>query len=478
MNQVEEIDQIKFRKEKLARLREMGIDPYPHSFKNTHKTQMCISEYKESDEVRLAGRLMSLRWHGKTVFADLKDNEGKIQIYLRKNDLGDQLFEVVQNLDIGDWIGIEGVLFKTKAGEITVQVKSFVLLCKSLRPLPEKWHGLSDVETRYRKRYLDLIANQEVKETFIKRSNIIGMIRDHLSSEGFVEVETPMMQPIPGGATAKPFITHHNSLNLDLYLRIAPELYLKRLLVGGIEKVFEINRNFRNEGLSRYHNPEFTMMECYAAYWDYEDMMSLTEIMIASIAENLYGASKISDESGEEIDLSLPWKRLSMLQAVIDVTGIDFSKEENPVKKAIEMDVNVEEKATWGEVLNEVFEEKVQATLIQPTFIIDYPIELCPLTKQKRDNPIFAERFELFVRGQELANAYSELNDPIAQRENFEAQVGKDFEKLDEDFLEAIDQGMPPAGGLGIGVDRLVMLLTGSASIRDVILFPQLKSLN
>lgn len=475
MVEVEEFDQIKFRKEKLQKIKDLGLDPYPHKFEISKTAKEIQELYQEKQFVKIAGRLTSLRQHGKTIFADCKDSSGKIQLYLRKNDLSESEFELVQNLDIGDWIGIEGELFQTKAGEITIHTQKIVLLCKSLRPLPEKWHGLSDIETRYRKRYLDLISNDSVRETFLKRSQIITLMRQYLSEQYFIEVETPMMHPIPGGATARPFVTHHNSLNVDLYLRIAPELYLKRLLVGGMERVFEINRNFRNEGLSRFHNPEFTMMECYAAYFDYEDMMKLTENMVSWIAQKVNGQTVVIDEQGIKIDLAPPWKRISMNDAVIAETGIDFTQVENPVEEAKGMGVAVKENASWADVLNEVFEMKVQETLLEPTFIIDYPQEICPLTKHKRDGSCWAERFELFMRGQELANAYTELNDPLIQRANFVAQAQGQVEKLDEDFLEAIDHGMPPAGGLGIGVDRLIMMITGSASIRDVILFPQLR---
>ncbi len=472
---MEEMDQIRFRKEKLENLKNMGVNPYPHNFDPSGSVKTYLENYQEGQKVSIAGRIMALRVHGKTIFADLRDGTGKIQLYLRKNDLGESGFKQIELLDIGDWLGVEGALFKTHAGEITIQVVSCKVLTKSIRPLPEKWHGLSNVETRYRKRYLDLIANPEVKDIFIKRSMIIRYMREYLEKQGFMEVETPMMQPIAGGANAKPFVTHHNTLGIDLFLRIAPELYLKRLLVGGFEKVFEINRNFRNEGISRFHNPEFTMMECYAAYWDYEKMMSLTENMVAFIADNVMGTTQLVDEQGVVVSVTAPWKRLTMKEAVIQVTGIDFYQIDNPQAAASKIGVEVHKNATCGEILNEVFEQKVQETLIQPTFITDYPLELCPLTKPKRDGSCWAERFELFVRGQELANAYSELNDPILQRENFVAQAGKNAEKLDEDFLEAIDYGMPPAGGLGIGVDRLVMLLTGVSSIRDIIFFPQLR---
>jgi len=472
------------RLQKVDELRSRGINPFGKRFEVQHHAADIVAEYPANDgqEVVIAGRLMAKRGHGKASFADLQDFSGKIQIYARVDDLGTEAYDLFKLLDIGDIIGVKGTVFRTKRGEISVNVKEFEILAKSLRPLPEKWHGLKDVDLRYRQRYLDLIVNPEVKDVFLKRIEIIRAMRHFLEERGFYEVETPMMQPIAGGAAARPFITHHNALDIDLYLRIAPELYLKRLLVGGFEKVFEINRNFRNEGISTKHNPEFTMMELYQAYADYQDMMEITESMISFVVQKVLGSLKINYQ-GREIDFTVPWARLSMLDAVRLYTGMDFSHfdTEEAHRQAAELGVEVEKDAVWGQILNAVFEECVEDKLIQPTFITGHPVEVSPLAKRNPQNPRLTDRFELFVNSWELANAFSELNDPIDQRKRFEQQLEErakgdaEAHAMDEDFITALEHGMPPAGGLGIGIDRLVMILTNSPSIRDVILFPTMR---
>jgi len=435
----------------------------------------------EPVQCSLAGRIVAMRDFGKAAFAHIQDTTGKIQVYFRKDMLGES-YKIIKKLDIGDIVGLKGRLFRTRTNELTVEVDSFEFLTKSLRPLPEKWHGLKDIETRYRQRYVDLIVNPEVRQTFIKRSIIIKAVRDFLEAKGFIEVETPMMQPIPGGATAKPFKTHHNALDVDLYLRIAPELYLKRLLVGGYERVYELNRNFRNEGISTKHNPEFSMLEFYIAYRDYTFLMSFTEELIPYLAEKALGTLKIP--YGETIiDLTPPWPRIPMLEALTQkgVPQEIFNDAEKAVAWARENRVEIEKGANLGKVLDEIFKEKVEPELIQPTFITDYPVELSPLSKRKPDNLALVERFELFICAREIANAFSELNDPMDQRQRFLKQVeakdqgDEEAHWMDEDFVRALEYGMPPAAGEGIGIDRLVMLLTNSQSIRDVILFPQLK---
>jgi len=472
------------RLQKVDELRSRGINPFGKRFEVQHHAADIVAEYPANDgqDVVIAGRLMAKRGHGKASFADLQDFSGKIQIYARVDDLGTEAYDLYKLLDIGDIIGVKGTVFRTKRGEISVNVKEFEILAKSLRPLPEKWHGLKDVDLRYRQRYLDLIVNPEVKDVFLKRIEIIRAMRHFLEERGFYEVETPMMQPIAGGAAARPFITHHNALDIDLYLRIAPELYLKRLLVGGFEKVFEINRNFRNEGISTKHNPEFTMMELYQAYADYQDMMEITESMISFVVQKVLGSLKINYQ-GREIDFTVPWARLSMLDAVRLYTGMDFSHfdTEEAHRQAAELGVEVEKDAVWGQILNAVFEECVEDKLIQPTFITGHPVEVSPLAKRNPQNPRLTDRFELFVNSWELANAFSELNDPIDQRKRFEQQLEErakgdaEAHAMDEDFITALEHGMPPAGGLGIGIDRLVMILTNSPSIRDVILFPTMR---
>jgi lysyl-tRNA synthetase class 2 len=426
---------------------------------------------------------MALRTHGKAIFANIEDISGRIQIYIKSNKIGENAFKLFSKIGIGDILGVSGLIFKTRTGEVTIFVEEFVLLCKSVRSLPEKWHGLKDVEIRYRKRYLDLMVNPSVREIFIKRSKVVQSIRNFLDSKGFLEVETPIMQPIPGGATARPFITHHNTLHRDFYLRIAPELYLKRLLVGGLEKVYELSRNFRNEGISTKHNPEFTMLELYEAYGDYHSMMQITEELIVYILKNVLGSLEI-EYRGNKIDFTPPWKRISMYKAIENAVGIQVNKlspkDYNKVVK--KYNLNIKGNINKGEIINELFEKYVEPTLIQPTFVIDYPLELSPLSKQNKDNPELVERFELFISSMELVNAFTELNDPAEQKRRFEEQVAKkeagDMEShfMDKDYVEALEYGMPPAGGLGIGIDRLMMLLTNSDSIKEVILFPQLKS--
>ena len=440
----------------------------------------------EGKKVSLSGRVMAIRTHGKATFADLMDMSGKMQLFVSFDDVGEKRYEFFTDLDIGDIVGVEGEVFKTNRGQISIKVKSFNLLSKSLRPLPEKFHGLKDKDLRYRQRYLDLIVNPDVKDTFITRSKIIREVRNYLEDKGFLEVETPMMHPIPGGASARPFVTHHNALDMDLYLRIAPELYLKRLIVGGFEKVFEINRNFRNEGMSYKHNPEFTMMELYQAQADYHDMMELTENLISEVAERVLGTKKITYE-GTEIDLTPPWNRITMVEAVKKYTDIDFNQidsDQEAIEVCEELDLEIDGEINWGKVLNEIFEERVEDKLIQPTFIMDYPIEVSPLAQKKEDNPKLTYRFEPFIYAREMGNAFTELNDPIEQKRRFEQQVkerdagDEEAQMMDEDFVRALEYGMPPTGGLGIGIDRLVMLLTDSSSIRDVILFPTMRPKN
>lgn len=473
---------MRLRLEKLEQLKEDNIEPFGGKFEKTHLIRQVIDGFHGQEDMRVtvAGRLMARRVHGKSTFADIQDVSGRMQIYLRLNTSGEDVYNLFSKLDIGDIVGVEGGIFKTRMGEVTIAVEKLTLLSKSLRVLPEKWHGLKDVELRYRQRYLDLIVNPEVMKTFFLRSKIIQSIRKFLDSKGFLEVETPMMQTIAGGAAARPFITHHNALDIDLYLRIAPELYLKRLLVGGFEKVYEINRNFRNEGISTRHNPEFTMLELYQAYADYYEMMNLTENLTFAVAGEVLGIGQVSYED-EIINLQPPWKRITMIDAVRQYTGLDFNLHKEDIEAArivSEMGLAVERGDTWGSLLNRVFEEKVEAKLIQPTFIYDYPIEISPLAKRKKDQPQLTYRFELFICGREIANAFSELNDPVDQRARFQEQMEKRLQgdeeahRMDEDFLNALEYGMPPAGGLGIGIDRLVMLLTNSSSIRDVILFP------
>jgi lysyl-tRNA synthetase class 2 len=484
-------EQIESRKKKLEELRSEGVEPFggPFDFSDysgdlLDRHGQAAREDLDNDPVScsLAGRVVALRSFGKAAFAHIRDTTGKIQVYLKKDVLKEG-YRIVRNLDIGDIIGVEGRLFRTRTDELTVEVERLAFLTKALRPLPEKWHGLRDVEIRYRQRYLDLIVNPVVKETFSKRSAIIKALRDFLESRGFIEVETPMMQPIPGGAAARPFLTHHNALGMDLYLRIAPELYLKRLLIGGYERVYELNRNFRNEGISTRHNPEFSMLEFYMAYKDYNYLMSFTEEMLAHVVGKVLGALRFN--YGEQaIDLTLPWPRKPMFGAMKEqgVPEEIFKDPERALKWALSEGVEIHPGSSHGKVLDEIFKEKVEPHLIQPVFITDYPVELSPLARRKPDEPGLVERFELFIASREIANAFSELNDPIDQMERFTEQV-KDAERygdeeahrMDEDFIRALEHGMPPAAGEGIGIDRLVMLLTDSPSIRDVILFPHMR---
>jgi lysyl-tRNA synthetase class 2 len=481
---------IKQRIKKIEELREMGIKPYGDPFRASDHASELLDRYADTPkedleaavvQCSLAGRIMALRDFGKAAFAHVQDSSGKIQIYLKKDVLG-QKHKLLKKLDIGDIIGIRGRLFRTKTNELTVEVEQLELLTKSVRPLPEKWHGLKDVETRYRQRYVDLIVNPEVRENFAKRSVIIKGVRDFLESKGFIEVETPMMHQIPGGATARPFKTHHNALDIDLYLRIAPELYLKRLLVGGYERVYELNKNFRNEGISTKHNPEFSMLEFYIAYRDYHYLMSLTEDLITTVAMKAVGTLKIP-YGDDVIDLTPPWRRVPMLEALME-SGVPqeaLGDAEKAKQWARGNRIDIPEGSSHGKALDEIFKEKVEPGLVQPTFIIDHPVELSPLAKRKADNPALVERFELFICSRELANAFSELNDPFDQKVRFLEQVkakqegDEEAHWMDEDFIRALEYGMPPAAGEGIGVDRLVMLLTNSQSIRDSILFPQLK---
>jgi lysyl-tRNA synthetase, class II len=480
------------RKEKMKEIEELkkhGIDPFGTRFAGKQKIKDVIEHFKEiandepsKEKVIIAGRVKALRRHGKAAFADLEDQSGKLQIYVKSNMIGHNSVEIFNKISVGDIIGITGWIFKTRTGELTVLTENIDLLCKSMRTLPEKWHGLTDTEIRYRKRYLDLISNPDIRDVFIERSKIIKYIRNFLDHKGYLEVETPVLQPIPGGATAIPFVTHHLSLHRDLYLKIAPELYLKRLLVGGIEKVYELNRNFRNEGISTKHNPEFTMLELYEAYADYYTMMDMAEEMISDVLKKLKG-TLIIQYQGEDIDFTPPWKRLTMYKAIQSVTGINPEEiGTNDVSGLIKKyQLEISENATKGEIINELFEKHVEQTLIQPTFIIDYPIEVSPLSKQKPDFPHIVERFELFVNCMELANAFTELNDPLEQKRRFieqaknksKGEINQHF--IDYDYIEALEYGMPPAGGMGVGIDRLVMLLTNHDSIREVILFPQLK---
>ncbi|MGY3717119.1 lysine--tRNA ligase [Sutcliffiella cohnii] len=485
-------DQLLVRREKLKSLREKGLDPFGGKFERTHQSKELFTLYGETEKealdekevsVTIAGRIMTKRGKGKAGFAHIQDLTGQIQLYVRKDAVGDDAYEIFNSADIGDIVGVTGLIFKTKVGELSVKVNSFELLTKALRPLPEKYHGLKDVEQRYRQRYLDLITNPESKETFIARSKIIQAMRRYLDDNGYLEVETPMLHSIAGGASARPFITHHNALDMTLYMRIAIELHLKRLIVGGLEKVYEIGRVFRNEGISTRHNPEFTMIELYEAYADYQDIMNLTENLVAHIAKEVLGKTIVT--YGEhEVDLTPQWKRLHMVDAVKEVTGVDFWKEmttEEAKQLAKEHGVEITEHMLFGHIVNEFFEQKVEETLIQPTFIYGHPVEISPLAKKNADDPRFTDRFELFIVGREHANAFTELNDPIDQRERFEAQLvekeqGNDeAHEMDHDFIEALEYGMPPTGGLGIGIDRLVMLLTNAPSIRDVLLFPQMR---
>ena len=478
-------DQMLVRREKLAQYEEDNIYPFGQRFVVQHKALQIKDEFRDFDgqPVVIAGRLMTIRSHGKTAFANLRDLSGDIQVYFRKDVMGEEDYKYVKMLDMGDIVGIEGHVFKTQKGEITVKVNKLTLLSKSLRPLPEKWHGLKDTELRYRQRYVDLIVNPSVRNTFVKRTKIVAKIREYLNSKQFMEVETPMMHAIPGGAAARPFITHHNALDIDIYMRISPELYLKRLIVGGLERVYEINRSFRNEGVSIRHNPEFTMMESYQAYGNFEDAIALTEGVVSYCAQEVLGTTKINYQ-GMDIDLTPPWNRITMQEGIKQYTGEDFDAIETLSEaRAIADRLNVEygEADGIGKIMNLCFEEYVEENLMQPTVVYGHPVEISPLAKQNREKPLTTERFEIFIYGRELANGYSELNDPIDQKQRFENQLKEreagddEAHRMDEDFVTALEYGLPPTAGLGIGIDRLVMFLTDSASIRDVLLFPLMK---
>ncbi|RFB51437.1 lysine--tRNA ligase [Bacillus thuringiensis] len=492
MNHEELNDQLLVRREKLHNLREQGIDPFGKRFERTNSTTDLVSLYGEFSKeeleekeitVAIAGRIMTKRGKGKAGFAHIQDLHGQVQIYVRKDTVGDEEYELFTTADLGDLVGIEGKVFKTNVGELSVKATGFTLLTKSLRPLPDKYHGLKDVEQRYRQRYLDLITSMESRETFVTRSKIIREMRRYLDDNGYLEVETPMMHAIAGGASARPFTTHHNALDMELYMRIAIELHLKRLIVGGLEKVYEIGRVFRNEGVSTRHNPEFTMIELYEAYADYNNIMKLTENMVAHIAKKVLGTTTI--QYGDyEINLEPEWTRLHMVDAIKQHSGADFwnpMSVEEARELAKEHNVEIKDTMEVGHIINEFFEQKVEDKLIQPTFIYGHPVEISPLAKKNDQDPRFTDRFELFIVAREHANAFTELNDPIDQKERFEAQLkereqGNDeAHMMDDDYIEALEYGMPPTGGLGIGIDRLVMLLTNAPSIRDVLLFPAMR---
>ena len=481
---------MKVRREKLEKLKQEGKNPFEITkFNRTHTSKQIVDNYEELEgkDVTIAGRIMAKRIMGKASFCHIQDSTGRIQSYVSINELGEESYKDFKEDDIGDIIGITGFVFKTKTGEISIHAKELTLLSKSLRPLPEKFHGLKDTDLRYRQRYVDLIVNPEVKDTFEKRTKIIKTIREILDEKNYIEVETPILNTIPGGASARPFITHHNTLDIDMYLRIANELYLKRLIVGGFDKVYEMGRMFRNEGMDIKHNPEFTNIELYAAFEDYNDMMDITEEIVSKTAQKVLGTTKINYQ-GTDIDLTPNWKRVTMIDAIKEQTGVDFNTietDEEALEVAKKLEVEIDAiKTSRGEIINQIFEDKVEETLIQPTFIYDYPVEVSPLTKRKPSDPRLTERFELFIGGREYANAYSELNDPIDQYERFLNQVKQreagddEANMMDEDFVAALEYGMPPTGGLGIGVDRLIMLLTDQASIRDILLFPTMKPLN
>lgn len=482
-------DVVRVRHEKLAELVENNMDPFKITkFDRKHYTQQIRDNYSdfEGKKVVVAGRLMAKRRMGSVSFGNIADVTGNMQIFVKRDILGEDNYNLFKKYDIGDILGIEGEVFTTEKGEISIRVEKITLLSKSLLPLPEKFHGLVDTDLRYRQRYVDLIMNQDVKQTFINRSIIVRSIREYLDGQGFLEVDTPMLNTIPGGAAARPFITHHNALDIDMYMRIATELHLKRLIVGGMERVYEMGRIFRNEGMDVRHNPEFTTIEIYQAYADYHDMMDLTEALIKNAAKAIGKGDKIT-YGGVEIDLS-HFERITMIDSINKYAGIDFNEiktDEEAQKIAKDMGIELEPaKSTRGDIISLVFEEKVEENLVQPTFITDYPVEISPLAKRKPDQPELTERFELFITGREIGNAFSELNDPIDQRERFKAQVAlrdagdDEASMMDEDFLTALEYGMPPTGGVGIGIDRLVMLLTDSASIRDVLLFPTMKPLD
>ena len=477
------------RREKLEEIRQLGVDPYAYKYSPTHTTQEIREQFAEVEDqpdetksVRVAGRIMTKRDHGKSGFAHLQDGSGRLQIYVRQNAVGEEAYQVYRKLDVGDVIGVGGTVFRTRTGEITVLVNEVELLAKSLRPPPEKWHGLQNKETRYRQRYADLMMNPEVMQVFINRTRMIQAVREYLNQDSFIEVETPILQPIYGGATARPFTTHHNALDMPLYLRIANELYLKRLIVGGFDRVYEFSRDFRNEGIDHDHSPEFTMIELYQAYADYEDMMCLTENLFAHTAQTVLGTTQITYK-GDSISLDPPWRRLTMIESLKEEAGIDVDElsDKELYSAILDAHIDIEDAAPRGKLIAELFEAHVEPNLVQPTFIYDYPIEVSPFAKKKRGSDSFVERFEFFIARMEMGNAFSELNDPIDQRERFieGAKKGEDGDEdalmIDEDYLRALEYGMPPTGGLGFGIDRLAMLLTDQTSIRDVILFPQMR---
>lgn len=484
--QVEDLNELmKVRREKLAAIEQAGIEPFGRRYEISHHAQDILENFEslEGNSVKIAGRIMTVRGHGKASFINVADMSGKIQVYLRQDVLGEELYGRFSLLDIGDIIGVEGLVFKTQRGEISVKATNFEIQAKSLRPLPEKFHGLKDVETRYRQRYLDLIVNPDVRNSFVMRSKIIKELRNYLDNQDFLEVETPMMHPIAGGAAARPFVTYHNALDMNLYMRIAPELYLKRLIVGGFEKVYEVGRVFRNEGISIRHNPEFTSVELYQAFADYNDLMALTENIVAHVAQATLGTTKINYQ-GTAIDLTPSWTRMSMVEAVEKYTGVNFNivtTLEQAQAEAAKLGVKYEKKDGIGGILNNIFEDKVEEHLIQPTFITGHPTEISPLAKRNKDNPEITDRFEVFIYGREIANGFSELNDPIDQEGRFMEQVQQresgddEAHMMDHDYVTALEYGLAPTGGLGIGIDRLVMFLTDSASIRDVLLFPHMR---
>ena len=490
---MEELNELlKQRWAKMDELREQGTNPFANDFTTTHvATDVHAAHAGDSKEALesidteyvIAGRIMAMRDFGKAAFVQLQDRSGRMQIYVAKQQVGEETFESFRKFDVGDIVGVAGTPFRTKTDELSLRATTIRILTKSLQPLPEKWHGLTDVETRYRQRYVDLIVNPDVREVFRKRTEIIRLIREYMQDSDFLEVETPMMQPIAGGATAKPFITHHNTLKMDLFLRIAPELYLKRLVVGGFERVFEINRNFRNEGISIQHNPEFTMMEFYQAYATYEDLMDFTEKLICHVAEKVVGSLKFA-YGDKEVDLTAPWERLTVREAVVkysDLTEADLDDRDKLLDYAKKLGLELDRNIGHGKLLTEIFDETAEPQLWNPVFITQYPTDVSPLSRRNDENPDVVDRFELFIVGRELANAFSELNDPIDQKGRFEDQLkekaagDEEAHAMDEDYIRALEYGLPPTAGEGIGIDRLVMLLTNSASIRDVILFPQLR---
>ena len=481
----------KQRLKKLDRFRALGINPYPHRYHRSHTTQQAIAWLEQQEEssqtetiaVNIAGRVVANRPMGKATFLDIRDGSGKVQVYFRRDLVSAESYKLLNDIDIGDIIGVSGKPFRTKAGEPTIEAEGFTLLAKSLRPLPEKWHGLSDTEKRYRQRYLDLIANAETKEVFRVRSQVIMAIRQFFNQRGFMEVETPVLQPSAGGALARPFITHHHALDQDFYLRIAPELHLKRLIIGGFDRVYELGRIFRNEGVSTKHNPEFTMLESYETYADYNDVMNMLEEMVSEVSQQVLGTDEVKF-GDNTINFKLPWQRLELRQAIEQYSGIDFAKfpdTDSLRAEMLKLKMEVDPQKERGRLIDELISTFVEPNLIQPTFLLDYPVEMSPLAKTKPDDNRLVERFEAFAGGMEIANAFTELNDPVEQRQRFlrqrkERQIeGEIEESIDEDFLLALEHGMPPTGGLGVGIDRLVMLLTNQQSIREVILFPQLK---